>query len=122
MVEQQADDQHPAPADLRGVHRQRHGQAAGEQDGGVDGAEADVELVAGVGERRRVQRAVDDVGGEQAAEEHDLGDQEHPHAERRRLVLLLGVVELMGDVRRRSCSGNVRLLAASSARTRRAPR
>ena len=39
--------------------------------------------------------AVDQVRREQAAEEHDLGDQEHPHAERRRLGLLRQVVEMV---------------------------
>ena len=42
---------------------------------------------------------VDHVGGEQAAEEHDLGDQEQPHPERGGLLLLLHRVELMGRVR-----------------------
>ena len=45
------------------------------------------------------QRAVDGVGREQAAEEQHFGDQEHPHAERRRLVLLLEVVELVRERR-----------------------
>ena len=43
--------------------------------------------------------AVDQVGHEQAAEEHDFGDQEHPHAERGRLELLLHVVEMVLQVR-----------------------
>ena len=58
-----------------------------------------VEVRAGVLERRRVGPAVDQVGHEQAAEEHDLGDQEHPHAERRRLGLLLHVVEMVLQLR-----------------------
>ena len=45
------------------------------------------------------RRPVDDVGHEQPAEEHDFGDQEDPHAERRRLVLLLHVVEVMLQLR-----------------------
>ena len=45
------------------------------------------------------QRAVDRVGREQAAEEQHLGDEEHPHAERRRLALLLEVVELVRERR-----------------------
>ncbi len=38
---------------------------------------------------------VEQVGHEQAAEEHDFGDQEHPHAERRRLGLLRHVIEVV---------------------------
>ena len=43
--------------------------------------------------------AVDDVRHEQAAEEHDFGDEEHPHAERRRLGLLLHAVEVVLQLR-----------------------
>ena len=46
-----------------------------------------------------IPAAVDRVGHEQAAEEQHLGDQEHPHAERRRLLLLLEVVEVMRERR-----------------------
>ena len=41
------------------------------------------------------QHAINHVGHEQAAEEHDLGDEEYPHAERGRLVLLLHRLEVM---------------------------
>src|SRR5205085_9471325 len=40
------------------------------------------------------------VGREQPAEEHDLGDEEDPHAERARLALLLHVIEVMLERRR----------------------
>ena len=40
-------------------------------------------------------RPVDRIGGQQAAEEHDLGRQEQPHSERGRFALLIDVVELL---------------------------
>src|SRR5204863_5497860 len=91
--------QHLALAELRGVDRQRHRQAAGDEHNGVDGAERDVELVAGGGEGVGIPAPVDGVRGEQAAEEEHFGDQKHPHAERRRLALLREAVELMGERR-----------------------
>ena len=42
-----------------------------------------------------VERAVHQVGAEQAAEEHDFGQQEHPHAEGGGLPLLLHVGEVV---------------------------
>ena len=46
-----------------------------------------------------VEVAVDGVGQEQPAEEHDLLGQEHPHPERRGLLLLLEVREVMRERR-----------------------
>ena len=59
-----AEEEHlpAAAADLRGVHGERHRQAAGDQHGRVDRAERDVELVARVAERPGVERAIDGVG------------------------------------------------------------
>ena len=67
----------------------------------------DVQVVAGVLEPLRRRRRGREVGHEQPAEEHDLGDQEHPHAERGRLGLLLHVVEvvLQPDGARASVAG-----------------
>ena len=48
---------------------------------------------------RGESRPVDHVGRDQAAEEHDLGGQEDPHAQVRRVVLLLQVVELVHEDR-----------------------
>jgi hypothetical protein len=42
-----------------------------------------------------IERAVQQVGHEQAAEEHDLGDEEYPHPEDRGLELLRHVVEMV---------------------------
>ena len=43
--------------------------------------------------------AVHQVGHEQAAEEHDFGDEEHPHPEGRGLELLVHVIEVMLELR-----------------------
>ena len=76
-----------------GVDRHCHRQAAGQQDAGVDRAEPVVGLLAAHREGIRVDVPQDRVGQEQAAEEQQFGDQKHPHPERRRLALLVGVVE-----------------------------
>ena len=49
------------------------------------------------GGRKSIEETVtvDRVGGEQAAEEHDFGDQEQTHAQGDGLVLLLEVVEVV---------------------------
>jgi len=57
-------------------------------------------VVAAFGEGERVPRAVDDVGHEQAAEEQHFGDQERPHAQHRRVELLLERVEVVLERRR----------------------
>ena len=79
---------------LRGADGQGHRQAAAEQDDGVDAPQPEVEVPAGQRERVRRECPVDRVGRDQAAEEHHLGGQEHPHPEGRRVLLLLQVVEL----------------------------
>ena len=56
-------------------------------------------MMAGLLKCRGRRRPVNQVRHEQAAEEHDLGDQEHPHAERRRFGLLLHVVEVVLEPR-----------------------
>ncbi len=58
-----------------------------------------VQVMAGFLERARVGPAVHQVGHEQAAEEHDFGDEEHPHPEGRRLELLVHVIEVMLELR-----------------------
>ncbi len=68
-----------------------------EQDRRVERAQRDVHLVASRVERVGEGPLVDGVGREQAAEEHDLGDQEQPHPQLRGLTLLLEVVEVVGE-------------------------
>ena len=88
-----------ARSDLRRSHRQRHRQRAADQHAGVERAERDVQVVAAEDPRLRVQHPVEDVDHEHATEEHDLGDEEHPHAERGRLELLLHAVEVVLQIR-----------------------
>jgi hypothetical protein len=52
-------------------------------------------MTAGGGERFGIIRPVNRVRQKEAAEEHDLSDEESPHPERARLPLLLHVVEVM---------------------------
>ena len=85
-----------------------HGQAAADQHRGVGGAELHVEQVAADFECGQVQRAINHVGGEKAAEEHDFSDQEHPHAEAIGLALLVHVLELMRESRRDARARHVR--------------
>ena len=59
--------------------------------------ERDVELVRPEREVRRVLPAVDRVGEEEPAEEHDLLGDEEPHPQRRGLALLVVVVEVVGE-------------------------
>ena len=91
----QGNDLRPALADLRAVNGHRHRKTAEDQHGGVDGAECDVEVIAGNGESFREFRTIERVGEKHPAEEHDFGDQEHPHAERSGLTLLLHVLKMV---------------------------
>ena len=84
---------------LRGSHRKCHGQTAADQHGGVKGAEHDVEFAAGLCPRNWIPDAVEHVGEEQPAEEQDFGDEEQPHPQRGRLVLLIQRVEVMLEIR-----------------------
>ena len=95
------DEEHDlrALAGLRGVHRQRHRQRAEDEHRGIDGAGQNGDFAAGQGERIRVPAAIDHVGHQRAAEEQDLGEEEHPHAEDRRLGLLLEALEVMRERR-----------------------
>ena len=52
------------------------------------------------GECLRVHVAIDGIAAEHAAEEHDFGHQEHPHAERGGFQLLCAVVEMVLQLRR----------------------
>ena len=69
----------------------------------LNAAEADVELEAAFRPRLRVPDAVQQVGHEQAAEEHDLGDEEDPHAQRGRFLLLLQRLEVVLQRRMMAC-------------------
>ena len=66
----------------------------------ANGAEGQAEGAARVAERVRVERAIDGIDREEPAEEEDLGHEEDPHAEPRRVVLLNRVIELVRGRRR----------------------
>ena len=82
-------------AQMSRAHRQRHGQAADDQNRGVGRAERRVHEIAGGGERLRVHAAVHRIGAEHPAEEHDFRQQEHPHSKGGRVELLVHVIEVM---------------------------
>ena len=95
IVSDQEHDQHGALAFARGVHAHGHGEAAEEQDEGHGRAERSVQAVAAGSKAGVVQRAIDDVCREQAAEEEHLGGEKNPHAEIAGVVLLLEILELV---------------------------
>src|SRR5439155_15747567 len=80
---------------LCGMRRERHGEAAGEQHCGIEGAKRQVAVMTSFGECLRVGVAVHNIRNEQPPEKHDLGRQERPHSELRRFVLLRGIFELL---------------------------
>jgi hypothetical protein len=61
----------------------------GQQDCGVDRAQHDARVPARRGEGLGERGAGDGVAEEERAEEQRLGSEEHPHAEVRRVTLLL---------------------------------
>ena len=98
----QTHDRRPALANLRAVDSHGHRETAHDQDSRIDGAELDVQVVAGANECRRILAAIERVSQEHAAEEHDLGNEKYPHAQRARLSLLLHILEVMAQRRMRS--------------------
>ncbi len=72
-----------------------------DQDCRVHRAERDAQLVRRRDEGIVVPVAIEQVGKEQPAEEHDFGQQEEPHAEGSGLALLLLRLEVMTVLRKR---------------------
>ena len=68
------DERELAVAVVRGRNGERHGQAAGEQDERVDGADQRVELGRGVVKVFRILGAIDGIQQEHPAEERDFRD------------------------------------------------
>ena len=89
-------DQVIAPLFLRRVNGERHGETAADEHGRVESAERDVQMVAAGGKGLGESVPVHGVAGEEAPEEHDLGDEKGPHPETRGFGLLIEVVELVG--------------------------
>src|SRR5580704_1162671 len=81
-------------SNLCGPHRHGHGQAAADQNHGVEAAELQIQRAAGVGEDQGVGVTVDGVGEEEAAKEKDFGGQKDPHAESSGLLLLFERLKL----------------------------
>ena len=117
---------------LRAPDAHRHGEAGGDQYRGVERAPEDVELVRCLNKRRVIPVAENQVGAEQAPEEHDFRQQEQPHGEAGGVHLLLHALEMMALVRRmfvrrvraRCCHGAIRhwlplSLSAPAIRSRR---
>lgn len=63
------------------ARRHSHGQAAGEQDGGVGGAGDEFGVLGGDAEHLRIETAIDSIGNEQRGEEQYFAHQENPHAD-----------------------------------------
>src|ERR1700756_4235066 len=91
-----------ALAGLSRIDCQSHRQAAADQHSRIGSSESHVQEMTALNERFQMQRAIDDVRHENAAEEHDFGGQEHPHTEASSIVLLLLGLELMHQGRRMS--------------------
>src|SRR5439155_19084456 len=79
------------------MYRQRHGQAAANQNGGIEGAQEDIEMLAPRYKPRRIGGAIHRIPHEQPTKEHDLGQEKGPHPEAGGLMLLCQVVKLMGQ-------------------------
>src|ERR1019366_7170515 len=87
--EREHGEEKPATRRLRGPDGEHDGHAAADEDGGVGAAESSVDGRAGGGEISEVPTAINQVGAEQAAEEHNFGGEEDPHAEAGGVALLL---------------------------------
>src|SRR5262245_6686627 len=88
-------NQSPLVAQLNLVNCHRHDEAAAEQDRHVDRSESNIKVTTRLTERAGKLSAIDRISEKERAEEQDLGCEEYPHSERRRLPLLLGIVKLM---------------------------
>jgi hypothetical protein len=84
-----------APSGLSAPNGEHHGQAAADEDRRVRGAKAGLNRGAGGSEISKVQAAVNQIGAEQSAEEHDFGSQEDPHTEAGGIALLLRFGEVV---------------------------
>ena len=72
------------------MHRESHGQAAADQNGGIGRANPETGLQARRRERSRVCLPVNEIGQKQSTEKHNFGEQEAPHPDGRSIALLLG--------------------------------
>src|SRR5208282_3972041 len=84
----QPEHQRHALAELGGANSENHGQAGADEHGGVDRAEFNIQLLAGGAKVRKILVAVDQIGTEHTAEEHDFLGEEYPHAQTGGIFLL----------------------------------
>lgn len=88
---------HAALVEFDQVDREGDGGAGQQQDRGLDRAEQDLGVLAAQQEGLRVAHAAHRVAREQHAEEQHFGGEEHPHPQLCGRVLLIRIVELLGD-------------------------
>src|ERR1043165_4155155 len=86
-------------AHLRPVHCERHRKGACNKYGGIERAPPNAENIAPFSKRIEIEMPVERVCEEHATEEHDLRQQEPPHAERACFALLLHALEMMHEPR-----------------------
>src|ERR1700751_617007 len=91
------DDNRLLLSHLRAANGHRNGQAGTDQNRRVDGSEPEIDAGAGSREISEVPVAIHEIGAEHAAEEHDFGDQDQPHAKARGVFLLLSSGEVMQE-------------------------
>src|SRR6266851_5654792 len=77
----EAADQERAAGGLRRPDGENHGQTTADEHCCIGGAVAHVDGFAGGGEVPEIPAAINQVGAEQPAEEHDFGGEENPHAQ-----------------------------------------
>src|ERR1700738_3687823 len=92
--------QAPLP-DFGSPHAQRHEEPGADQENRIDRAELDAELVRGGDKGFVVPVPVQKISEEEAAEEHDLRQQEKPHPQGAGLALLLLRLKVMTVLRQR---------------------
>src|SRR5436190_13079074 len=92
--DQEEYQQHAFPG-LRTPRGHSHGEAGADQHRGVRRAEWYVRGAAGGDKRVVVHVSVDQVCGKEAAEEHDLRDQEDPHTKAGGIALLIQCVKVV---------------------------
>ena len=85
------------PVFLRRLNRQRHGQAARQQNRRIERAVKNIGVPAAGGKGAEIKMAINDVGQKQSAKKQNFGREKSPHAEMRRFGLLLRVFKLFGD-------------------------
>ena len=95
----QRSNQPLAVAGLRRIDAHGHGEAGEDKNRCIGGSEADAQRIAAGHKGVVIPVAIEQVGHEQPAEEHDFGQQKQPHAEAGGLPLLIHRNEMVAQVR-----------------------